>query len=121
GERRSHISDQKEIKEIEQICHVRRADQLPLIYRQLLLLFQKLDHDIPPLAGGRRNDRCATLFPVVRAWYLVQASEGFDSISPGRLSEGLPGSSLAEMSPCLSLTCTSVPLSCKTMRGPWDG
>src|SRR5262249_29980514 len=47
GQRRSDVSDQKKIKEIEQICQVRRADQLPLVCRQLLLLFQELDHDVP--------------------------------------------------------------------------
>jgi len=46
GQRRSDVSDQKEIKEIEQICQVRRADWPPLICRQLLLAFQEFDHDI---------------------------------------------------------------------------
>ena len=56
GQRCGDVPDQKEIKKVEQICQVRRADQLPLVDRQLLLLFQELDHDVPPLAGGRRND-----------------------------------------------------------------
>jgi hypothetical protein len=53
GQRRGDVADQKEIKEVEQICQVGRADQLPLIDRQLLLSLQELDHGVPPpLAGG---------------------------------------------------------------------
>jgi hypothetical protein len=67
GQRRSDVSDQKEIKEIEQICQVRRADQLPLICRQLLLSFQELDHDVPlrwPADGEMNAARHSSLLCV---------------------------------------------------------
>src|SRR4029077_16360664 len=52
GQGRGHVADQEEIKEIQQIRHIRGADQLPLIARQLLLRFEALEHHALPFYGG---------------------------------------------------------------------
>jgi len=44
GQRRGDVSDQKKVEEIEQVCNISRANQLPLIGRQLLLPLQNFDH-----------------------------------------------------------------------------
>src|SRR6266436_479347 len=44
GQRRGDVADQKEIEEIQQIGHIRRTNQLPLIAGQPLLLFEAFDH-----------------------------------------------------------------------------
>ena len=82
GQRRGDVADQKEVEKIEQIRQVRCADQLPLIDRQFLLLFQELNHDVPP-AGRRtaqrrvpRDDlrRSAWMCPTGHQWPVTPAN-----------------------------------------------